>query len=172
MNFRGNTTFERNSARKDVGGIDVLDNSDVSFSGSTTFEGNSARQDGGGIHAQDSSKVSFSSSTTLEGNYADKHGGGTSAKGNTNVSFCTFEGSTKEGEGLCTNRTYPITSPNTTSRLLLYPTTLSGNSTPAVLNIAFQNCPIGFELSSYNNECICDHRLQVFTNRCNIDSQT
>ena len=37
MNFIGNTTFERNSARKDGGGIDVLDNSDVSFSGSTTL---------------------------------------------------------------------------------------------------------------------------------------
>ena len=37
MNFIGNTNFERNSARKDGGGIDVLDNSDVSFSGSTTF---------------------------------------------------------------------------------------------------------------------------------------
>ena len=82
------------------------------------------------------------------------------------------EAFSQEGEGLCTNRTYTITSPNTTSKLLLYPTTASGSHTAAVLNITFQNCPIGFEQSCFNHESICDHRLQVFTNTCNIDSQT
>ena len=82
------------------------------------------------------------------------------------------EAFSQEKEGLCTKRSYTITSPNTTSELLLYPTAVSGSSTPAVLNITFQNCPIGFEKSNSTNECICDHRLQIFNITCNIDSQT
>ena len=82
------------------------------------------------------------------------------------------EAFSQEKEGLCTNRSFTITSPNTTSKLLLYPTAVSGSSTPAVLNITFQNCPIGFEKSNSTNECICDHRLQIFNITCNIDSQT
>ena len=78
----------------------------------------------------------------------------------------------QEREGLCTNRSYTITSPNTTSKLLLYPTTVSGNPTPAVLHITFQSCPVGFEQSNFTNKCICDRRLQRFTNTCDIDSQT
>ena len=64
----------------------------------------------------------------------------------------------------CTNRTYTITSPRTSSKLLLYPTTAVGNPIPAVLNVTFQDCPIGFEQSNSTYECICDHRLQRFTN--------
>ena len=75
----------------------------------------------------------------------------------------------QEREGLCTNRSYTITSPNTTSKLLLYPTTVSGNPTPAVLHITFRSCPVGFEQSNFTNKCICDCRLQMFTNTCNID---
>ena len=87
-----------------------------------------------------------------------------------NLKVCeTFS---QEKEGLCTNRSYTITSPNTTSKLLLYPTAVTGSPTAAVLNITFDNCPIGFEKSNFTNECICDHRLQVFSNSCNIDSQT
>ena len=82
------------------------------------------------------------------------------------------EAFSQEKEGLCTNRSYTITSSHTTSELLLYPTTVSGSPTPAVLNITFDNCPIGFEKSNFTNECICDHRLQMFSNSCNIDSQT
>ena len=78
----------------------------------------------------------------------------------------------QEREGLCTNRSYTITSPNTTNKLLLYPTTVSGNPTPAILHITFQSCPVGFEQSNFTNKCICDRRLQMFTNTCNIDSQT
>jgi len=55
---------------------------------------------------------------------------------------------------------------------LLYPTTASGNPIPAVLNVTFKDCPIGFEQSTFTYECICDHRLQKFTNTCNIETQT
>ena len=85
---------------------------------------------------------------------------------------CVCEVFSQEREELCTNRSYIIKSPITTSELLLYPTAVSGSPTPAVLNIAFQNCPIGFENSNSTNECICDHRLQMFNITCNIDSQT
>ena len=78
----------------------------------------------------------------------------------------------QEREGLCTNRSYTITSPNTTSQFLLYPTAFAGSSSAAVLNITFLNCPIGFEKCNSTNECICDHRLQIFNITCNIDSQT
>ena len=87
-----------------------------------------------------------------------------------NLKVC--ESFSQEKEGLCTNRSYTITSPNTTSELLLYPTAVTGSPTAAVLKIIFDNCPIGFEKSNFTNECICDRRLQVFSNSCNIDSQT
>ena len=82
------------------------------------------------------------------------------------------ESFSEEREGFCTNRSYTITSPRTTSELLLYPTTASGNPIPAVLNVTFQDCPIGFEQSNSTYECICDHRLQRFTNTCDIETQT
>ena len=84
------------------------------------------------------------------------------------------EAFSQEREGLCTNRSYTITSPNTTRKLLLYPTAVSGSFTPVVLNITFQNCPIGFEKSNSTNKCICDHRLrlQISNIMCNIDNQT
>ena len=82
------------------------------------------------------------------------------------------ESFSEEREGSCTNRSYTITSPRTSSKLLLYPTTASGNPIPAVLNVTFRDCPIGFEQSNSNYECICDHRLQKFTNTCDIETQT
>ena len=82
------------------------------------------------------------------------------------------ESFSEEREGFCTNRSYTITSPRTASKLLLYPTTASGNPIPAVLNVTFQDCPIGFEQSNSTYECICDHRLQRFTNTCDIETQT
>ena len=85
---------------------------------------------------------------------------------------CVCEAFSQEKEGFCRNRSYTIKSPITTSELFLYPTVVSGSPTAAVLNITFQYCPIGFEYSNLTNECICDHRLQMFTNTCNIDSQT
>ena len=83
------------------------------------------------------------------------------------------ESFSEEREGFCTNRSYTITSPRTTSKLLLYPTTASGNlPIPVVLNVTFQDCPTGFEQSNFTYECICDHRLQKFTNTCDIETQT
>ena len=85
---------------------------------------------------------------------------------------CVCEVFSKKREEFCANRNYIIKSPITTSKLLLYPTDVASRPTAAVLNIQFQNCPIGFEKSNSTNECICDHRLQIFNITCNIDSQT
>ena len=85
---------------------------------------------------------------------------------------CVCEVFSKIREEFCMNRNYIIKSPITTSKLLLYTTDVASRPTAAVLNIQFQNCPIGFEKSNSTNECICDHRLQIFNITCNIDSQT
>ena len=79
------------------------------------------------------------------------------------------ESFSEESEGSCTNRTYTIKSPRTSSKLLLYPTTVFGNPIPAVLNVTFQDCPIGFEQSNstYDASVITD-----FTNTCDIETQT
>ena len=44
------------------------------------------------------------------------------------------------------------------------------NTLTVTMNI--QNCPRGFQLSMNEPICICDEKLQQFTNTCSIDSTT
>ena len=40
------------------------------------------------------------------------------------------------------------------------------------LNIHLKPCPIGFQLSEASEQCICEERLQKYTNSCDIDDLT
>ena len=76
-----------------------------------------------------------------------------------------------ETEGSCTSRNYSVTPKSHFSQLQLYPSNRSGDTINLVVNITFESCPIGFEQSNVTGDCICDHRLQQYTDSCNIDRQ-
>ena len=37
------------------------------------------------------------------------------------------------------------------------------------VNVDLKSCPVGFQLSEASKQCICEQRLQKYTNSCNID---
>ena len=71
----------------------------------------------------------------------------------------------------CTSRNYSVTPKKHFYQLQLYPNNRSGDSIDLIVNITFESCPIGFERSNVTGNCICDHRLQQYTDSCNIDRQ-
>ena len=71
----------------------------------------------------------------------------------------------------CTSRNYSVTPKMPFNQLEFYPSNRSGNTIHLIVNITFESCPIGFELSNSTSECICDHRLWQYTNSCKIDRQ-
>ena len=79
---------------------------------------------------------------------------------------------TYETGSSCTSRNYPAPPTNIFNQLELYPNNRSGSTVQLIVNITFENCPIGFEQSNFSFECICDHRLWQFTNTCDIDTQS
>ena len=71
----------------------------------------------------------------------------------------------------CTNRNYSVTPNNLFNQLEINPSNRSGNTIHLIVNITFESCPIGFELSNSTGECICDHRLWQYANSCDINRQ-
>ena len=71
----------------------------------------------------------------------------------------------------CTSRNYSVTPNNLFNQLELYPSNRSGDTKHLIVNITFERCPIGFELSNSTGECICDHRLWQYTNSRDINTQ-
>ena len=69
----------------------------------------------------------------------------------------------------CTSRNYSVTPNNLFNQLEIHPGNRSGDTIHLIVNITFESCPIGFELST--GECICDHRLWQYTNSCDINRQ-
>ena len=71
----------------------------------------------------------------------------------------------------CTSRKYSVTPNNLFNQLEINPSNRSGDTKHLIVNITFESCPIGFELSNSTGECICDHRLWQYTNSCDINRQ-
>ena len=71
----------------------------------------------------------------------------------------------------CTKKEYIFTSANYVKQITLYPSSVSGESVELTVNITFQNCPPGFKLLNSSGECDCDHRLQQYTDNCDINKQ-
>ena len=71
----------------------------------------------------------------------------------------------------CTSRNYSVTPNNLFNQLEIHPSNKSGDTIKLIVNITFERCPIGFELSNSTGECICDHRIWQYTNSCEIDRQ-
>ena len=82
-----------------------------------------------------------------------------------------------EGEAIqtggsdCTELLYSVRSPKSSEELIIYPEgpcrDISGYLS---VSITFLPCPDGFNLSY--SECICEERLQTFTNTCNVNDVT
>ena len=71
----------------------------------------------------------------------------------------------------CTSRNYSVTTKIPFNQLEIHPSNRSGDTIQLIVNITFERCPIGFELSNSTGECICDHRIWQYTNSCEIDRQ-
>ena len=69
----------------------------------------------------------------------------------------------------CTSRNYSVTPNKLFNQLEFYPRNRSGDTIHLIVNITFERCPIGFELST--SKCICDHRIWQYTNSCDINTQ-
>ena len=64
-----------------------------------------------------------------------------------------------------TGRNYSVTPKNPFNQLEFYPSNTSGNTIHLIVNIIFERCPIGFELSDSTGECICNiNRQAIFRN--------
>ena len=71
----------------------------------------------------------------------------------------------------CISRNYSVTPNNLFNQLEINPSNRSGDTKHLIVNITFESCPIGFELSNSTGECICDRRLWQYTNSCDINRQ-
>ena len=71
----------------------------------------------------------------------------------------------------CTSRNHSVTPKNLFNQLEIYPSNTSGDTMHLIVNITFESCPIGFEKSNFTGECICDHRIWLYTNSCDINRQ-
>ena len=71
----------------------------------------------------------------------------------------------------CTSRNYSVTTKIPFNQLEIHPSNRSGDTIHLIVNITFESCPIGFELSNSTDKCICDHRIWQYTNSCDINTQ-
>ena len=96
------------------------------------------------------------------------------AKSDGNTSLAQFQ-DTQNVKAECTDLYYQIRSSvvNKTAMLVLYadgPCGTDGNV--LVIFLQFLPCPPGFSLSSSQMICVCEQRLQRYTNGCNITERT
>ena len=78
---------------------------------------------------------------------------------------------------VCSNLSYTVYSNITTNFLALYVpgscSALDGSEEQLTININLNlHCPPAFNLSGPPHHCICEQRLQKYTNSCNINDQT
>ena len=86
------------------------------------------------------------------------------------ATFRDFQ-STQTSNPTCTELYYTIFSKRETEVIQLYAEgTCRAEGIPLSVNVILLDCPIGFTLNSSTNQCVCDERLQRYTNSCNIDN--
>ena len=88
------------------------------------------------------------------------------------ASFGTFQ-TYQTIESSCTTLNYAVFSLNTTVSIALYTNgPCSTLNDPLQIHATILDCPNGFTLSPLTAGCICDHRIQNYTDNCNITAQT
>ena len=68
-----------------------------------------------------------------------------------------------------TSRNYSVTPKIPFNQLEIHPSNRSENTIRLIVNITFERCPIGFELSNSTGKCICDHTIWQYTTSCSIN---
>ena len=80
----------------------------------------------------------------------------------------------QQSKETCTDLKFRVFSPDSVEELVLYadgPCRDLGASRRSI-NVTFLPYPVGFVLSYSKSECICEERLQRFTNTCDIDDES
>ena len=71
----------------------------------------------------------------------------------------------------CTELNYTIISRKQTETFKIYVDSSCGSEgIPLSVNVTLLKCPIGFTLSNNSNQCVCEERLQKYTNSCDIEN--
>ena len=71
----------------------------------------------------------------------------------------------------CTELNYTIISRKQTETFKIYVDSSCGSEgIPLSVNVTLLKCPIGFSLSNSSNQCVCEERLQKYTNSCDISN--
>ena len=71
----------------------------------------------------------------------------------------------------CTELNYTLFSRRQTETLKIYVDSSCGlEGIPLSVNVTVLECPIGFTLSNSSNQCVCEERLQKYTNSCDISN--
>ena len=71
----------------------------------------------------------------------------------------------------CMELNYTIFSRKQTETVKIYVDNSCGlEGTPLSVNVTVLECPIGFTLSNLSNQCVCEERLQKYTNSCDINN--
>ena len=79
--------------------------------------------------------------------------------------------STQTSIPTCTHLYYAIFSQKEREVIKLYADATCGvEGIPLSVNVILKDCLIGFTISNSSNQCVCDERLQKYTNSCNIDN--
>ena len=84
------------------------------------------------------------------------------------ATFRDFQ-STQTSNPTCTELYYTIFSLKETEVIELYAEGTCRAEIRLSINVILLDCPIGFTLNS-SNQCVCDERMQRYTNSCNIDN--
>ena len=71
----------------------------------------------------------------------------------------------------CTELNYTIISRKQTETFKIYVDSSCGSEgIPLSVNVTLLKCPNGFSLSNSSNQCVCEERLQKYTNSCDISN--
>ena len=71
----------------------------------------------------------------------------------------------------CTELKYTIFSTNDSETFQIYVDNSCGlKGNPLSVNVMLLECPKGFKLSNSSNQCVCEERLQKYTNSCDISN--
>ena len=87
------------------------------------------------------------------------------------ATFADLQSTQRIDHTTCTELNYTIFSRKQTETFKIYVDSSCGlEGIPLSVNVTLLQCPIGFTLSNSLNQCVCEERLQKYTNICNISS--
>ena len=87
------------------------------------------------------------------------------------ATFGDLQNTQRTDHTTCTELSYTIFSRKQTETFKIYVDSSCGlEGIPLSVNVTLLKCPIGFYLFNSSNQCVCEERLQKYTNSCDISS--